>query len=68
VNWIESKALFADERLHEQYMRDQLRSYKHRYGPGIVIYWFGFVKCEEEEGILVMDSFPKSIVKMQMKK
>nr|CAD7409796.1 unnamed protein product [Timema poppensis] len=44
VNWVESKALFADEELHEIYFSEQYDRYRNRYGPGMVIYWFGFVE------------------------
>ena len=35
----------------------------HRFGSGLVIYWFGFVKeiCgSEEQGILIRDCFPEA--------
>jgi len=44
VNWIESKALFGDEETHASYIESQLHSYWHWYGPGMVIYWDGFVE------------------------
>ena len=31
MNWIESKALFANENLHKRYSEDQLQSYYNRY-------------------------------------
>lgn len=31
MNWIESKALFANESLHKRYSEDQLQSYYNRY-------------------------------------
>jgi CDAN1-interacting nuclease 1 len=33
----------------------------YRYGPGMVIYWFGFIDeldCHRDEGILLYDCFP----------
>ncbi|CAH2094583.1 unnamed protein product [Euphydryas editha] len=44
VNWIESKALFGDEENHLGYMKDQLMCYWNRFGPGLVIYWFGYLE------------------------
>ncbi|XP_050353969.1 CDAN1-interacting nuclease 1 [Nymphalis io] len=44
VNWIESKALFGDEENHLGYMKDQLLCYWNRFGPGLVIYWFGYLE------------------------
>ena len=31
VNWIESKALFGDDKTHREYLEQQLRSYANRY-------------------------------------
>ncbi|XP_026494293.1 CDAN1-interacting nuclease 1 [Vanessa tameamea] len=44
VNWIESKALFGNEENHLGYMKDQLLCYWNRFGPGLVIYWFGYLE------------------------
>lgn len=46
-------------------------SYWNRFGPGLVIYWFGFIDdldSVRERGIMVADSFPKeqSITKLEM--
>lgn len=70
VNWIESKALFSDTPTHQTYMRDQYWPYYNRFGPGLVIYWFGFLEeisseRDREKGILVMDRFPEVINKMK---
>ncbi|XP_046848945.1 CDAN1-interacting nuclease 1-like [Xenia sp. Carnegie-2017] len=65
VNWIESKASFGDEYNHKINMRDQLWSYWNRFGPGMVIYWFGYIDeldCHKDKGILLADCFPSSIV------
>ena len=62
INWIESKALFGDVDNHGNYLQDQLWSYWNRFGPGMVIYWFGFIDelkhNTRHSGILVADSFP----------
>lgn len=70
VNWIESKALFSDFPTHQTYQRDQYWPYYNRFGPGLVIYWFGFLDeinsdKDKEKGILVMDSFPEFINKIK---
>lgn len=64
INWIESKALFGDEDHHADYLKDQLWSYWNRYGPGMVIYWFGFIDdidSNRDKGIIVCDDFPQNI-------
>lgn len=62
VNWIESKASFGDEGSHMRTVQDQLWGYRHRYGPGIVVFWFGFISDLREKwkshGVLLLESFP----------
>ncbi|XP_038206968.1 CDAN1-interacting nuclease 1 [Zerene cesonia] len=48
VNWIESKALFGDEENHMGYLKEQLICYWNRFGPGLVIYWFGYLETLED--------------------
>ncbi|KAB7500924.1 Uncharacterized protein Anas_05845 [Armadillidium nasatum] len=67
VNWIESKASFGDEENHRNYLRDQFWSYWNRFGPGLVIYWFGFIEEldeHKEKGILIKDHMPDNITFM----
>ena len=38
-----------------------------RFGPGLVIYWFGFIEeldTNRDKGIMLMDHFPENIVVM----
>uniref|UniRef100_A0A6I8RI08 CDAN1-interacting nuclease 1 n=1 Tax=Xenopus tropicalis TaxID=8364 RepID=A0A6I8RI08_XENTR len=65
IHWIESKASFGDEASHNTYLHDQFWSYWNRFGPGLVIYWYGFIEeldCNRERGILLKDGFPESLV------
>lgn len=65
IHWIESKASFGDECSHQSYLHDQFWSYWNRFGPGLVIYWYGFIAeldCLRERGILLKDHFPTDIV------
>lgn len=65
VHWIESKASFGDDHSHRTYLTEQFWSYWNRFGPGLVIYWYGFISeldCQRERGILLRDSFPTDIV------
>ncbi|XP_071080452.1 CDAN1-interacting nuclease 1-like [Haliotis cracherodii] len=67
VNWVESKASFGDEMSHRGYLKDQFWAYWNRFGPGMVIYWFGFIDeldVNQDKGIILRDSFPENIVKM----
>lgn len=56
VKWIESKAWFGDPISHAAYLRDQYWPYYNRFGPGLVIYWYGFVEeidLHRQKGIMV---------------
>lgn len=41
ICWIDSKALFGDVNTHHKNVLPQAESYVHRFGPGLIIYWFG---------------------------
>ncbi len=66
VNWIDSKALFADEDTFEENC-SQFEEYLSRYGRGLVIYWHGFTEGVLElanhrcgpDMIMIADSFPE---------
>ena len=60
VNWIDSKAMFADEETFADSI-DQFNGYCNRYGKGLVIYWFGHVEgIRTSSDICVVDGFPES--------
>lgn len=59
VHWIDSKASFGDPTVHKEQGLKQFISYVDRYGPGMVIYWMGFVEeLNAHPDILIMDEFP----------
>ena len=61
VNWIDSKAMFADEDTFREHL-EQLNGYYNRYGTGMVIYWHGFVDTllqREDSIVLISDHFPQ---------
>lgn len=41
ICWIDSKALFGDVQTHTNSVLPQVETYVHRFGPGLVLYWFG---------------------------
>jgi len=65
INWIESKALFGDRESHERYLKDQFWPYWNRFGSGLVIYWFGYIKQLDnstDNEIVLCDHLPTDIV------
>ena len=44
VHWIDSKASFGDILVHETQGLKQFGGYVNRFGPGLVIYWMGFLE------------------------
>lgn len=55
VSWIESKALFGDEKEHEYYIKKQFREYEENYGTGMIVYWYGFIDSISYNGNLIKD-------------
>ncbi|XP_017879510.1 uncharacterized protein C15orf41 homolog isoform X1 [Ceratina calcarata] len=67
INWIESKARFGNMEIHQKYVKEQFLSYWNRFGPGLVIYWFGFLDNliePSEKRFIIMDHFPEIITYM----
>uniref|UniRef100_K3WE22 CDAN1-interacting nuclease 1 n=1 Tax=Globisporangium ultimum (strain ATCC 200006 / CBS 805.95 / DAOM BR144) TaxID=431595 RepID=K3WE22_GLOUD len=63
VNWIDSKAMFGDRHTHESENAGQLQGYVNRYGPGMVIYWFGHVaNLSTDSDVVITHEFPSDIV------
>jgi hypothetical protein len=55
VRWIESKAVFADETEHNRYQKKQFQFYEDLYGPGMVVYWYGFLDTITPGNYLITD-------------
>lgn len=67
INWIESKARFGNTEIHQKYIKEQFLSYWNRFGPGLVIYWFGFLDTlnePSEKRFIIMDHFPEDVTYM----
>ncbi|GIY93591.1 CDAN1-interacting nuclease 1 [Caerostris extrusa] len=67
INWIESKASFGDEERHFEYLKKQYWDYYRRFGPGLVIYWDGFVdeiNNNKKQGVIVRDRVPAEVTYM----
>jgi hypothetical protein len=57
VHWMESKANFGNAYEVRRNMRKQLVPYTKIFGPGIVVYWFGYVSdYEKVKDVLVVDA------------
>jgi hypothetical protein len=60
VCWIDSKALFGDVQTHQTSVLPQAETYLHRFGPGMIIYWFGHAPLErldDAQGDLVIQGW-----------
>lgn len=66
ICWIDSKAKFGDEFTMTKDYTGSLSSYVGRFGPGMVIYWFGIIEdCPsplmQDSGVLIVDKFPTDV-------
>lgn len=55
------------KKVKKNYHRVNAKDIYRRFGPGLVIYWFGFIEEldeHREKGIMIMDSFPTNITYM----
>lgn len=64
--WMDSKATFGEKFTLQQGLRDQLMAYRMRFGPGVVVFWFGHgdecdCKLLTSHGIAVTD-YIRSVV------
>lgn len=65
--WLDSKASFGDRETLLQGLREQMMSYRMRFGPGVIIFWFGHIDVSDDpelhsgRGIHVTDQFPLAI-------
>ena len=50
ICWIDSKAMFGDVETHRYSNLPQAESYVHRFGPGMILYWFGHAPIELLQG------------------
>lgn len=67
VCWIDSKAKFGDEYNLRKDYTDAVSSYVGRFGPGMVVYWRGFIiDCDtpmvNDSGVLIVDRVPDDII------
>lgn len=65
IHWIESKAVFGSEEVHSDYVKNQYSSYWNRFGPGLVIYFFGYLENIVESSnkrFIIRDHMPTNIL------
>ncbi len=61
INWIDSKAMFGDPVSYASHCA-QFQGYVNRFGPGLVIYWFGFVDdLNNDADVLLSHGIPEII-------
>ncbi len=54
VNWIESKSSFGDPYEVRRNSRLQLSYYVKMFGPGAVVYWYGYVEGLKPRGFILL--------------
>jgi len=64
ICWIDSKALFGDVTTHKTSVLPQAETYINRFGPGLILYWFGHAPLEllgmhHGGDVLVVGEVPK---------
>ncbi|XP_054159547.1 CDAN1-interacting nuclease 1-like [Oppia nitens] len=62
INWIECKSMFASDLCHSKYYRNQYSNYVNRFGSGLVIYKYGYVRpvpVQYTLNIIITDRLPK---------
>lgn len=70
VKWIDSKAKFGDPWNLDKDYEEAASTYTARFGPGMIIYWFGFVndcvaEMHDDVGVLLTDAFPKNVLVLE---
>lgn len=56
VNWVESKATFGDSIEVKSDFRKQVRHYVELFGPGAVVYWYGFLGDADKSDVILLSS------------
>lgn len=63
ICWIDSKALYGDVDTHTNSVLPQVESYIHRFGPGLIVYWFGHAPLsrlgDSHGDVMIVDDLPE---------
>ncbi len=54
-NWVESKASFGDKPIHRKIVSGQVGPYTEFYGPGLLVYWYGYLDTLTCPGFDIVD-------------
>jgi hypothetical protein len=54
VNWFESKASFGDPKEVQRDYKKQISDYIKYFGPGVLIYWYGYVEGVNLDKVLIL--------------
>jgi hypothetical protein len=62
VNWIDSKAMLGCDFGLADNVVAQAQGYVHRFGPGMVLFWFGCSpRLADIPGVVFVDHFPRVV-------
>lgn len=64
VNWIDSKAMYGSRETYLSEVLPQVTRYVNRFGPGCVVFWWGFdagiraLPSARHDDVVLLDDFP----------
>lgn len=64
INWVDSKAMYGSRETYLSEVLPQVTRYVNRFGPGCVVFWWGFddairaLPSARHDNVVLLDDFP----------